>query len=247
LTRVSNGAAMTQLMRKYWLPVFRSEDLENGGAPRQVTLLGERLVAFRDTAGNAGVLDELCPHRGALLALARNVDCSLQCLYHGWRMDRNGTVVETPSEPDDATFKDKVRQIAYPVKEAGGLMWAYLGDVDEEPEFPAFNWTDADPAHTHIHRVKLNYNWAPALEGVIDSAHVSFLHTDYVARLAGGEDAYERGGESLLSKVAIDGHPKLKVRTRPTGSATALSVQLIRATPRSSTSASPTSLHRCGA
>jgi len=217
LTRIDAGAPMTSLMRKYWLPVFRSEDLETGGAPRQVTLLGERLVAFRDTSGQVGVLDESCPHRGASLALARNVNCSLQCLYHGWRMDRSGRVVETPSEPDDATFKDKIRQVAYPAREAGGLVWAYLGEPDEEPDFPSFDWTEIDPAHTHIHRVKLNYNWAQALEGVIDSAHVSFLHTDYVARLAGGEDAYEGGGESLLSKVAIDGHPKLEVENTPYG------------------------------
>ncbi|GAA4548546.1 Rieske 2Fe-2S domain-containing protein [Pseudonocardia xishanensis] len=217
LVRIENGAPMSQLMRKYWLPVFRSEDLEAGGAPRPVTLLGERLVAFRDTSGEVGLLDEYCPHRGASLTLARNVDCSLQCLYHGWRVDREGRVVETPSEPDDATFKDRIRQVAYPVRESGGMVWAYLGDPAETPEFPAFNWAEADPSHTAILRVRLSCNWAQALEGVIDSAHVSFLHTDYVGRLANGEDAYEGGGESLLSKVALDGHPKLKIENTPYG------------------------------
>lgn len=217
LTRIEGGAPLSRVMRSYWLPIYRSEDLVAGGEPRQVTLLGEKLVAFRDAEGNVGVLDEACPHRGASLSLARNVDCSLQCLYHGWRIDREGRVIETPSEPDDATFKDKIRQIAYPAREAGGIVWTYMGDLGTEPEFPAFDWAQADPSHTCVLRVELNCNWAQAMEGAIDSAHVSHLHTDYVTRLAHGEDAYSGGGESLLAKAAIDGHPKLEVENTPYG------------------------------
>jgi phthalate 4,5-dioxygenase oxygenase subunit len=217
LTRVDGDAPMGRLMRNYWLPVYRAEDLEAGGAPRPVSVVGEKLVVFRDHAGKVGVLDESCPHRGASLTLARNVDCSLQCLYHGWRIAADGRVVETPSESEDATFKTKVRQVAYPVREAGGLIWTYLGQPGTEPEFPAFGWTGMPAGHTFTMRVRLEYNWAQALEGAVDSAHVSFLHTDYVARLAKGEDAYEGGGESLLDKAAVDGHPKLEVENTPYG------------------------------
>jgi len=217
LTRVNGAAPMGQLMRSYWLPVYRSDDVDPGGAPRPVSVLGEKLVIFRDHTGKVGLLDEFCPHRGASLTLARNVDCSLQCLYHGWRIDADGRVVDTPSEPEDATFKDKVRQVAYPVREAGGLIWAYLAEPGSEPDFPAFGWTQMPAEHTFIMRVRLDYNWAQALEGAVDSAHVSFLHTDYVARLANGEDAYEGGGQSLLDKAAVDGHPKLEVENTPYG------------------------------
>lgn len=217
LTRVDDGAPMAAVLRRYWLPVFRSADLVAGGAPRRVPLVGEKLVIFRDTSGKVGLLDEFCPHRGASLVLARNADCALQCLYHGWRIDRHGKVVETPSEPGDSTFKDRVRQVAYPVREAGGLIWAYLGDPGEVPDFPAFEWTERPAEHTLALRAVLNYNWVQALEGVIDSAHVGFLHTDYLRRLVDEEDPYDGGEESLITKVMVDGKPKLEVENTKYG------------------------------
>ncbi|WP_201453379.1 Rieske 2Fe-2S domain-containing protein, partial [Rhodococcus sp. T7] len=149
----------------YWTPVLMSEDVVSDGAPRRIKILGGKYVAFRDTEGKVGVLNEACPHRGASLALARNENCALQCLYHGWRVDRNGKVVETPSEPADSTFKDKIRHIGYPVREAGGLIWAYFGDPEAEPEFPAFDWTARKPEQIYTIRVAQRCNWAQAIEG----------------------------------------------------------------------------------
>ncbi len=216
LTRVENGAPMGALMRQYWLPLFRSQDLVADGAPRRAQLLGERLVAFRDSNGAVGVLDEFCPHRGASLALARNDNCALQCIYHGWRIDTAGRIVDTPSEPDDSTFKDHIRHVAFPVREAGGLIWTYIGDPGKEPRFPDFDWTRKRPEQVFTLRVLERCNWAQALEGVLDSAHIGFLHRDLVGRLAVDNEAYTGGG-GLLSEIVVDGHPKLEIQNTPYG------------------------------
>ncbi|MGW4340009.1 Rieske 2Fe-2S domain-containing protein [Rhodococcus koreensis] len=215
LTRVEGDAPMGVLMRQYWTPVLMSEDVVSDGAPRRIKILGGKYVAFRDTEGKVGVLNEACPHRGASLALARNENCALQCLYHGWRVDRTGKVVETPSEPADSTFKDKIRHIGYPVREAGGLIWAYFGDPKAEPEFPAFNWTARKPEQIYTIRVAQRCNWAQALEGAIDSAHSNFLHNDLNRRLAEGGDY--TGGGGLLNFQLTDGAPRLEVENLPYG------------------------------
>lgn len=217
LTHVEGATPMGQLMRQYWLPVSRSKDLEVDGAPLRVTLLGEKLVAFRDSEGKAGVMDEACPHRGASLALARNENCALQCLYHGWRIARDGTVVETPSEPDDSTFKDRVRHAAYPAYEAGDLVWAYLGDSGTVPAVPEFEFTGKRDDQVYTIRVIERCNWAQALEGVLDSAHIGFLHNNLAKRLLAGEENAYTGGGGLLSQIATDGHPRLHVENTPYG------------------------------
>jgi phthalate 4,5-dioxygenase oxygenase subunit len=215
LTRVEGDAPMGAFMRQYWTPVLMSGDVETGGAPRRVRILGGRYVAFRDSEGQVGVLNEGCPHRGASLALARNENCALQCLYHGWRIDRTGKVIETPSEPADSTFKDKIRHIGYPVREAGGLIWAYFGEPGREPEFPAFEWTARRPEEIYTIRVAQRCNWAQALEGAIDSAHSNFLHNDLNRRLANGGEY--TGGGGLLNLQLMDGAPRLEVQNLPYG------------------------------
>lgn len=217
LTRVENGAAMGQLIRRYWLPAYRSDDLVSGGAPAKVKLLGQQLVAFRDSAGEVGVLDEHCPHRLASLSLARNVDCTLQCLYHGWKIDRHGNVVDTPSEPGDSTFKDRIHQPAYPVREAGGLIWTYLGPPELMPTFPEFEFTTKRPDQVYSLRVVERCNWVQALEGVLDSAHIGFLHNNLARALVSGDDNAYTGGGGLIGKVALDGHPQLKIENTPYG------------------------------
>jgi phthalate 4,5-dioxygenase len=216
LTRVESDAPMGKLIRRYWLPVMRSEDLVSGGQPHRVRLLGQNFVAFRDTEGKVGVLDELCPHRGASLTLARNADCTLQCIYHGWRINRVGEIVETPSEPADSTFKERLRHVAYEVREIGGLVWTHLGAPGEAPPFPAFEWTEMGTEHVFALRVLERCNWAQALEGVIDSAHIGFLHHDLVSRLAADHDSYTGGG-GLLTEIAADGHPRLEIENTPYG------------------------------
>src|SRR4029453_13082635 len=149
LCRVEGGAPMGQLMRRYWLPACMSEEVaEPDGAPVRVRMLGEDLVAFRDTRGCIGVIGEHCPHRRASLALGRNEECGLRCLYHGWKVDVEGNVLEMPSEPSASTMAQKVKHKAYPTHEHGGFVWVYMGPRDTMPAFrapPFAPTTDARP------------------------------------------------------------------------------------------------------
>lgn len=177
LTRVGPGTPMGRMLRRYWMPALTSAELEAGGAPRPVRLLGEDLVAFRGHDGTVGLLEAQCPHRGASLVLARNVDdCALTCLYHGWTFAPDGRVLDMPAEPEGSTYKDRVRQVAYPVREAGGIVWTYMGPAGTEPAFPAFDWT-AEPAESIlVLKAVAECNWVQTLEGAIDSAHQTYLH-----------------------------------------------------------------------
>jgi phthalate 4,5-dioxygenase len=178
LCRVEGDAPMGQLMRRHWIPAMLIEEVaEPDGKPVRLRLLGENMVAFRDSDGRLGVLDELCPHRRASLVYGRNEDCGLRCLYHGWKMDVDGNILEMSSEPAESPLKDKVRHKAWPVREWGGFVWVYMGPAETMPEFepPAF----APAADTPIAILKINVpcNWAQILEGQIDSAHSSSLHS----------------------------------------------------------------------
>ncbi|MBN8292549.1 Rieske 2Fe-2S domain-containing protein [Rhodobacter sp. NTK016B] len=169
---------MAKLMRQHWTPVCLMEEVaENDGKPLRVEVLGESYVAFRDTKGRLGMLDELCPHRKASLVYGRNEDCGLRCLYHGWKMDVDGNVVAMSSEPEGSPLMDKVKARSYPVREWGGFVWAWLGDKTDMPEFqpPAFAPTEDTPVA--ILKIRVPANWAQIHEGQIDSAHSSSLHS----------------------------------------------------------------------
>src|SRR5262252_4727103 len=141
LCRVEGDAPMGQIMRRHWVVACMSEEVaEPDGAPVRVRLLGEDLVVFRDTDGRLGVLDEYCPHRRASLVLGRNEECGLRCLYHGWKFDVDGNVLEMTSEPDGAALKSALKQRSYPVGEAGGFVWAWLGPKEELREFEPPAW-----------------------------------------------------------------------------------------------------------
>lgn len=178
LTSVENDAPMARLMAQHWTPVCLSEEVaEPDGPPVLVEALGQRYVAFRDTNGDVGLLDELCPHRRASLIFGRNEDCGLRCLYHGWKMDTQGNVVEMSSEPNASPLKEKVKHRAYPVEESGGFVWAWLGEKENMPRFepPAFAPTADTPIA--ILKIRVPANWAQITEGQIDSAHSSSLHS----------------------------------------------------------------------
>jgi len=178
LCRVEGDAPMGQIMRRHWIPACLSEEVaEPDGKPVRTRLLGEDLIVFRDTEGRLGVLDEYCPHRRVSLAYARNEECGLRCLYHGWKMDVAGNVVEMVSEPPESGFADKVKMKSYPAHEWGGFVWTYMGPAETMPEFepPAFAPT-ADTG-VSIVKIRINCNWAQILEGQIDSAHSSSLHS----------------------------------------------------------------------
>src|ERR687883_1053921 len=141
ITRVGPGTPMGTLMREYWIPALLSSELPGPDCnPVRVLLLGEKLVAFRDSSGKVGLLDNHCPHRGASLFFARNEECGLRCVYHGWKFSIDGSCVDMPNEPPESNFKDKVRAVAYPCREQGGVIWTYMGPRSEPPPLPELEW-----------------------------------------------------------------------------------------------------------
>jgi phthalate 4,5-dioxygenase len=177
ITRIGAGTAMGDTMRRYWLPALLARELPGPDCPPvRVKLLGEDLIAFRDTEGRVGLLSEFCPHRGASLFFGRNEECGLRCVYHGWKFDAGGRCVDMMNEPEELSFKHKIRQTAYPTVELGGLIWAYLGPPGLEPPIPKFAWTQAPATHRHVSKVIEECNWLQALEGGIDTSHAPILH-----------------------------------------------------------------------
>lgn len=178
LTQVGPGSGMGELMRRFWMPVLLSAEIaEPDCTPVRVRLLGEPLIAFRDTDGRVGVVDEHCPHRRSSLYFGRNEECGIRCVYHGWKFDVDGNCVDMPSEPADSNYREKVKLKAYPAREAGGVVWAYMGPAEKMGEPPAFDWMDVPEDHRYASRWVQDCNYAQCVEGEIDSAHVSFLHS----------------------------------------------------------------------
>jgi phenylpropionate dioxygenase-like ring-hydroxylating dioxygenase large terminal subunit len=179
LVRVGRGTPGGELLRRYWMPAFLSSELEEpDGPPLRVRLLGEDLLAFRDTTGRVGLTDAFCPHRRAPLFFGRNEECGIRCAYHGWKFDADGQCVDTPSEPADSRLKSKVKLLAYPTVELGGVVWAYLGPRDKKPLPPDYEWLRAPPSHRHVSKTFERCNYLQALEGGLDTAHSSFVHNN---------------------------------------------------------------------
>jgi phthalate 4,5-dioxygenase len=186
LCRVGLGTPMGKVLRRYWTPAFQAADVpEPDCPPIRVTVLGENFVAFRDSSGRLGFLDELCCHRGASLVLGRVEQGGIRCLYHGWKYAADGTILETPNLAT-STFRERFRHGAYPVREAGGLGWVYLGLPGTEPPFPAFSWTEAGPGELAVSEMIMDCNWVQVQEGSIDSSHVAILHLDTLATMGAG-------------------------------------------------------------
>ena len=178
LCRVEGDAPAGQLMRRHWTPVCLIEEVdEPDGTPVRARAFGERLVIFRDSDGQVGVLDEACSHRRASLLYGRNEEGGLRCLYHGWKFGADGTVLEMSSEPAASGLRDKVRHRAYPVREWGGFVWAWLGPADAVPEFVPPRWAPSADVRVAVGKMIMPCNWAQILEGAIDSAHSSSLHS----------------------------------------------------------------------
>src|SRR5438876_3354199 len=141
LCRVGPGTPLGDLMRQYWMPATRSDELPAPDCPPvRIRLLGENLIAFRATSGKAGLIQSACPHRGASLFFGRNEEEGLRCVYHGWKFDCTGQCVDMPSEPAESNFKSKIRATAYPTYERCGLIWVYMGPAELQPEFPEYEW-----------------------------------------------------------------------------------------------------------
>ena len=208
LCRVAGAAPMGQLMRRHWLPLCLSEEVaERDGAPLNARLLGEDLVAFRDSQGRLGVLDERCAHRGASLAFGRNEECGLRCLYHGWKFDVDGNILEMASEPDGAVLRQAVRQKAYPVREGGGFVWIWMGPKEALREFEPPAWAPNPQARTSIVKIHAACNWAQVLEGSIDSAHSSSLHS---TNMPAAEVEGAKATDSTWLRPSVDKAPRLQ-------------------------------------
>jgi phthalate 4,5-dioxygenase oxygenase subunit len=209
LCRVVGDAPMGQLMRRHWTPVCLLEQVsEPDGTPIRAKIFGEELVVFRDTQGDVGVMGEFCPHRHASLVYGRNEDGGLRCLYHGWKMDVQGNVLEMSSEPTASGLAEKVKHKAYPTKEWGGFVWAYMGPADTISEFVPPPWAPTAEARVSIGKITIPCNWAQILEGQIDSAHSSSLHSsDMVpARINSAEAT-----DSNWLRPSTDKAPRMKV------------------------------------
>ena len=177
ISRVGPGTPMGEWLRRFWTPLMLSSDLpEPDGEPKEVRMLGEDLVAFRDSDGRAGIITALCPHRQAPLVLGRNEERGLRCIYHGWKFDVEGYCLDMPSEPPESVFKDKVRAAWYPAREAAGVIWVYMGPKHLKPEMPDMEWMRVPPSHRNVARFNLEGNWVQAMEGDVDSSHIGFLH-----------------------------------------------------------------------
>lgn len=214
LCRVGPGTPMGRLMRAHWVPVCLSEEVaEPDGAPLLVEALGERFVAFRDSEGRLGLLDELCPHRRASLVLGRNEECGLRCLYHGWKFDVEGRVLAMASEPEDSPMHGRVRHRAWQVVEAGGFVWAWLGE-GAAPDFRPPAFAPGRGERVSILKIRVPANWAQITEGQIDSAHSSSLHSSDMipARVEGAA-----ADDKAWYRPSTDRSPRLQAEVTPYG------------------------------
>jgi len=207
LVHTGPGTPMGQYLRRFWTPVLLASELPGADCPPvRVRVLGERLIAFRDSEGRIGLLDEFCPHRRASLYWGRNEECGLRCVYHGWKFDVEGTCVDMPNERTETRFAHRVRTRAYPAREWGSLIWAYLGPAETMPGLPELEWALVPESHRFVSKRLQESNYLQAVEGGIDSSHVSFLHSTV------------RGGSQVAPTLGVsdymwrDRAPKFTVR-----------------------------------
>jgi phenylpropionate dioxygenase-like ring-hydroxylating dioxygenase large terminal subunit len=178
LTRTGPGTVMGKLFRRYWIPALMASEVATPDCPPvRVKLLSERLLAFRDSDGKLGLIDEFCAHRRVSLWFGRNEESGIRCPYHGWKYDVHGQCLEVPSEPDESRLCERVKLTSYPCVELGGVVWTYMGPPEHKPPLPEFEWALVPDAHRYISRRHQESNYLQAMEGGIDSSHVSWLHS----------------------------------------------------------------------
>jgi phenylpropionate dioxygenase-like ring-hydroxylating dioxygenase large terminal subunit len=213
LTRTGPGTSMGRLFRRYWLPALLAEELrEPDGAPVRVQLLSERLLAFRDTQGRLGLIDEFCAHRGASLWLGRNEDDGLRCAYHGWKYDVTGQCVEIPSEPDNPKLCRRMKLKSYPLVERGGMLWTYMGPPELQPPPPEYDWVKVPEENRYISKRIQACNYLQAMEGGLDSIHSTFLH-----RFSVGDDPLLKRDPVSAAYIKADPRPVFVPMDSPGG------------------------------
>lgn len=225
LTSTVANSPMGELFRRFWMPILLSSELSQpGGDQRRIRVLGEELLAFRDSTGKIGLVEPTCPHRGANLYYGRNEEGGLRCVFHGWKFDTDGNCIDLPTAPCNSTYKDRIKIKSYPCCERGGFIWAYLGPADKKPELPDMEFTLLPESHVFVSKKWQDCNWAQCLEGAIDTAHFSFLHM-VVPKV--GEDAAELmkhaaiGSQSVKNNrirwVQDDPRPRFEINEFPAG------------------------------
>lgn len=211
LTQTSLGTPMGNLFRRYWLPALLAEELpEPDCPPVRLQLLSERMLAFRDTQGRLGVIDEFCAHRGVSLWFGRNEEGGIRCPYHGWKYDVNGQCVDVPSEPAESGYCNKIKLKSYPLAERGGVIWIYMGPPELQPSLPEWEFATVPASQSFTSKRLQECNWLQALEGGIDSSHVSFLHsgnlnTDPLFKGAKGNQYNQKDLKPVFEVVPADG------------------------------------------
>ena len=189
LTRVGPETPMGELFRRFWFPVLLGDELdEPDGEPVRLKVLGEFLVAFRDTDGRLGVLDARCPHRGADLSFGFNEEGGIRCAQCYWKFDVEGKILDMPLEPEDSPLWTEVRAKAFLVREYGGLIWTYLGPQDDVPDLPEFEWTRVPPENRYLSRFVVDCNYMQGVEGGLDAARVAALEEAGVGQPGVGTD-----------------------------------------------------------
>jgi nitrite reductase/ring-hydroxylating ferredoxin subunit len=211
LTRVGRGTPMGNFMRQFWIPACLSSELEADGAPMRLMLLGERLVAFRDSSGRVGIFDHHCPHRCASLFMGRNEENGIRCAYHGWKYDVDGNCLEQPNLPPNKRFESRVNAKAYKTTERGGMAFVYMGERAVAPPFPEIEPALADPPDDrNIALTHRECNWLQALEGDVDTSHLGFLH-------AGCIDASRMDPNDAAYYTVLNKSPEVYACERPYG------------------------------
>lgn len=208
LVRTGPGTPMGNLMRRYWVPMLKSDEIESDGPPVRVRVLNEDLLAFRDTDGRAGIIDEHCSHRGASLFFGRNEENGIRCAYHGVKFDRNGRCVEVPSAPKACA---QMHIKSYPCVERGGIVWAYMGPKEKMPEPVELEWVTLPESHVYVSRRLQECNYLQAMEGGIDTAHVSYVH-----RYEVDVDPMHNGTKAL-DYIKADGNVVFNIEQMPVG------------------------------
>ena len=203
LTRVGAGTPMGEVFRRYWLPAMLSSEVpEPDGAPVRVRILGEDLVAFRQTDGSIGLVSAFCPHRRAPMFFGRNEENGLRCVYHGWKFDKTGACVDMPSEPPDSLFKSKVTIENYPTWEGGGIVWTYMGSKNTQPAPPDFELVRTPESHRFVSKTHQANNYLQALEGGLDSAHATIMHREDI-----GDRAWLSDYERTIPRIDVERTP----------------------------------------
>src|SRR5205823_8412740 len=175
ITQTNRGTPMGELFRRFWLPVLLPEEVpEPDSPPVRLKVMGEYLVAFRESNGQVGIVEAFCPHRRAPLFFGRNEECGLRCVYHGWKFDASGSCVDMPSEPPESDFKERIHIKSYPAREWGGAIWVFMGPTEAQPELPELEWATLSPAHRRVGMWLVESNWLQVLEVNVDTAHVCF-------------------------------------------------------------------------